>query len=502
MLKSIGFVTFTKIIIQTIGFIITIIVARRFGIGNDIGVYFYAYGIVLTPVVIFNLSARSLVVTELNLHQFKRVDLFSSFVRFLIKFSIISAGIATFLLIFIVELNSYLGFLTLDDDLFKRVVYFLLPMSFILMLSEILTGVFNSKKTFGWPEVTEIIKVLITLLSLVLFSEVMGIFSLVLGSVFGSLVSASLLFCVIKKKYLITKGLTSNISESIVDFKSRFYGLASSNIMIAIQPVIITSYISLIGIHSVSTYSYMVKIVSIPSFILASTIYVAFSHWSDFASKQENEKIKNSSLTVLLAGSIIIGVFLAVFILEGNLIIQILFGDDDYFDYNDFLYLSVVLIVSSLLQFSITTLTRIMQALRMVKHINIYRLVFFLVSLSIIQTSFYFLEGGLDIVVYSLLAINIVMLMYVIILLYIKEVIEIVFVLYIIKVVSITVALALVIPSFVESILGYMIIESKVIRSLFSIFIAVFVYLSILSILFKNTIQEILKNIFKGDHYK
>jgi O-antigen/teichoic acid export membrane protein len=493
MIKSIGMVMSSKLIIQVIGFLITIITAREFGMGDQIGTYFYVYGFVLIPVAIFNLSARSLVITELNFILLSKLDAFSDFIKYLIKFSIIVACFSIVVLILLVELNLHFNFLGMDGGVIRKFSYLLLPVVFLLTLSEIFTGVFNSKRKFGWPEFAEIIKVLVTLASLFLFSESLGVLSLILGSIVGGFISTLLLFTIIKKNYL-TKDSCLDLSEDIKDFKGKIYSLMATNILIALQPFIVISYIALSNGYAVSVYSYAIKIVSIPAFVLSSVIFVVFSHWSNFATKQQNEKITNSALNVLLVGFLLIGIFLILIIFKSDLLILAFFGSENLADYDNFIHVVIMLTISSMFQYAISTLTRIIQAHRMVREVNIYRVVYFLISIFFVYIFHTTLKRGFNGVIESLLVINVVMLGYAAILLYVKRIINMNFIYNLIAMVAFTAILILTISYLIPFIVEFIDFSNdSALKDIFILITSICLYFLISATVWKKRFYFIFK---------
>ena len=493
MIKSIGMVLSSKLMIQVVGFLITIVTAREFGIGEQIGTYFYVYGFVLIPVAIFNLSARSLVVTELNLISLNKSDAFSDFVKYLIKFSIIVSCFSIVALILFVELNLNFYFLEMDGELIRKFSYLMLPVVFLLTLSEIFTGVFNSKRKFGLPEFSEIIKVVVTLASLFFLSGNLGVLSLILGSVVGGLISTLLLFTVIKKKYL-TKDSCLDLSKNIKDFKEKFYSLMVTNTLIALQPFIVISYIALSSGSAVSIYSYAIKIVSIPAFVLSSVIFVVFSYWSNFVTKRQNEKVSNSALNVLLAGFLLIGIFLILIIFKGDLLILALFGSENLGADDSFMYTLVMLTISSMFQYAISTLTRIIQAYRMIREVNIYRMVYFSISIFFLYLFHSILKREFEGVIEAMLVINVLMLGYVVILLYKKSVISMNFIYNLIGMATYTATLVLTIYyliPFVVELINFS--NNDILKDIFILSASIFLYFLISAIVWKERFYFILK---------
>ena len=303
--KGIVLSTGLNIIVKTILFLNTIVIAWYFGTSLDTDLYFYIFSTVTLLAALVNGMDLAVILPEgMLLQEEKGKTAAISFYNFF-GFCYFLLGILIFVVLFFFSVPIYSSISsysssTLAGHSTLLLLSSILPM--LIILSNYFTSVLTTLKYFTAPLIANGIAQLFALGSLIIFHDTFGIVSVLIGMVVGYVLNVTLLlyFMYFKLKWHVgfsAKDITKRVKKNLASVQLGNLATFAFNYGI----IVVLSSLP-IGIYS--AYNYSMQILNVPiNFIVAQAAAVAGIKFNELAAKKlpaEMNRIFLQSIEILL----------------------------------------------------------------------------------------------------------------------------------------------------------------------------------------------------------
>lgn len=328
MLKDSIKVTFLVLIFKIIGFVKQIIVANYFGTSSEMDMYSLAHSIVNQPAAIIAETLMLIIVT-----QFPRIknrtgdEGAEKYISAVVSIVIIIFSVMALLIIMSsgIVSNMIVGEKPfLDYSTFKLFIIFEAPYIVFITIAHVLNSILEVQKKFVLPRVESFVNSVVVIAFVIVFSEMLGGFSLIFAdivSVISYLLLAILAINKIYKIRLINPFKNSDIKETILLMLPLILGNATYRIN-----EIIDSYLasSVPGGASALSYSHVLEqLVTVT--LGTAMVNVMYSYTSTYHAKGQRKLVEESVLNIIKVLLIILLPVSAIAVLGGDEIVSVLF---------------------------------------------------------------------------------------------------------------------------------------------------------------------------------
>lgn len=328
-------VTLLGLVGQGLGFVVTMLVAKKFGANWITDSYYLAFIIPGTFVGIIGGVVKIVFVPVFVEERINNPENVSEIIGSIITAMLIASIVG----VIIVATLSYSNVLSFGQSpearaLTQVLLIELLPLIPLTILSGIFGAVYNSYQQFGLAEVANSVRYAVVVATLVFLSKSFGIHSLVFGHVVGQFFTLLLIGWIVHKKlgldirprFTFNPAFKRMFRMSLLPFLS--YVLAQFN------PLISRLIASFLTVGSISVISYAQKLAVIPTLVIGTGFMgVIVSYWSKSAAEGDEQQLQNSvnrSVSMLL--TILTPIVVGLYILREPLIRLLLqrgaFGDE------------------------------------------------------------------------------------------------------------------------------------------------------------------------------
>ncbi len=283
ILKDTLVTTVLSVIGKGAGFLVPLFVAAWFGVSTETDAFFFAYGLILFLTGIFAPVVESVIVPFIAQIRVKDETEVRTFLGTTLVFAI--GGLLVLSGFFLVILEPLLLALTRfpqeSIELIFRLFLETIPLLVFLVTTSVLSGALNAYKLFVLPAVSPALRMMVTLLTIWVLKNRIGVHSIAMGYVTGEVFRLVLLGSeAVKRKMLVFK-VTIDLKQNFVEFLRVSFYQVIGLVAVAFNPMVDKAMASWLSPGSVSILEYADRVYQIPMTFMSSGLFVVLlSHWS------------------------------------------------------------------------------------------------------------------------------------------------------------------------------------------------------------------------------
>jgi putative peptidoglycan lipid II flippase len=305
MLKNSIIVTGLTILARGLGFLVTVIIASRFGVSTITDAYYIASTIPSVVITVFISSLVSVLVPSFAKWLVSGSDAGRQIFGAYLTVSLVLA-IAITLIIELAAppltslLNNGVPAETLSLSLhLVQVLVLMIPFS---VLVGAFSAALNAQQHFVSPALVPAVDALVSIGVILVGYQSLGIFAAALGVILGEVVSA-LWMAVMVARSGVRVGLTLRIPGEVWHDLRLTLPLVVGALAIQLNPMIDRIMAAfLAGGGNVATFDYADRVLMIPASLLYSGfLVVSLSHWSDMVARNQGQTLRASVQSSLIA---------------------------------------------------------------------------------------------------------------------------------------------------------------------------------------------------------
>jgi putative peptidoglycan lipid II flippase len=301
------------------GLIIPLLIATWFGVSSETDAFLFVYGIAIFITTIFTPSLEKIPVSYIveNLNDREFIGIFVG--RLLVVFGLVVTTLIGFAIYFS---SAMLSMVTAFDPLAIQFIHELIislsPFALLAIWSSIIVSALIAHKKFTSPALSTAPRAAIILLSMYLFRDELGVYSIIVGYILGELFRLSFLVLSSLRARLPTilfKGRLGNRAEGLTRVFS--YQLVAS-IVFGLAMLVDRSMASWLGAGSVSIMHYAERLYFVPyTFLVGGMIPVLLAHWgSEHHDNGDDISMLATSVNFYLAAILTVGAIISLTILN------------------------------------------------------------------------------------------------------------------------------------------------------------------------------------------
>jgi putative peptidoglycan lipid II flippase len=293
--------TVAGIVSQGIGFLLTILIARRFGANTVTDSYYLA---LIVPGVLVGVVSGTIKIVFVPIfieEKAKRPECVDQNVSAAVASLLLLSGVSVVGILALTQTGLLdFGSRESDTDLTRRLIVELLPLVPLAFLFGLFNAVYNSYQRFALAEVAQGLRFLVMIFALLVLAGPLGIHSLVVGSVGGQALATGLLAWVLVRRL----GLSLRPRLSLPPGFRRMVGASlapfGAYVFVQMNPFVARFLAAFLPEGSVTILSYAEKLASLPGLVIGVGFTgVLASYWSKLSAEGQIEELRESLHRVL-----------------------------------------------------------------------------------------------------------------------------------------------------------------------------------------------------------
>jgi putative peptidoglycan lipid II flippase len=288
-------VTLIGSVTQLLGFILTMLIGWRFGVTITADAYYFAMAF---PIFFLNIASGIVKILFIPLFVETRIKNPQN-TKSMIKNITFIFTIGSFAgMLLIAAVSPYIihsSSLQNINPAVRGLILISLPIIPLGALHVLFSGIYNSFQRFAIPECALAIKSILVIAMLLLLSERMGIYSVAIGQVIGSLIVLLVISIVVSLHLKISLWPSWSSMPGV----NRMLWLSilpvTSYILFQLNPMVARFILAQLPAGSVSIFSYAERLAAIPSLIIGTGFTtVILSHWSILSAEGNRKGLQQS----------------------------------------------------------------------------------------------------------------------------------------------------------------------------------------------------------------
>ena len=287
------------IVARSGGMLIPFIIARYFGATNETDSFFLAFSFVFYISNIFAPSLEKLIVPYINEIKEKKI----SPNHFINKIGLsISVVILILIFILLMLINPIMDLFTNNvqlNNLTFNYIKYIFPLIIIILWSSLFSGVLNAFKMFSVPAISPLFRFICVLFIIILFKDVLGLYSVIIGFIIGELLRLIILMIKMNKSIGYKFSFNKIFDKDTVSFYKVGSFQIYTSLIYGILTILDRLIAARIGEGSITLYHYVERIYFIPySLFTLGMVPVLLSYWGQeyYNNSSDNKKELISSL--------------------------------------------------------------------------------------------------------------------------------------------------------------------------------------------------------------
>ena len=304
---------------RSTGFLIPFFIAAWFGAGRETDVFFFVYGLVLLATTVFGDAVGEVLIPFLTEIREKGEGV-SIYVG---RLMVLGGGLVALVVLLLylvarVSLPLVLKFSPGQMALLFRLLLEMAPLVVLVSWVNVLMAALNSAKRFSLPAISLSFRSVVTLLTMYLFKDRLGVHSIVLGYVAGEGVRLVVMLSRVAalEGFPISRD-SFHWDPSLLRFLSVAFFRSGAMILNHVNQTVDKAMASWLVVGSVSVLHYAGRLTMIPILFLTSGTMIPFvSHWSERFTREGLSRLKRdvrkAAIVMALAASVV-ALLLALF---------------------------------------------------------------------------------------------------------------------------------------------------------------------------------------------
>ncbi|MCX6218965.1 lipid II flippase MurJ [Spirosoma sp.] len=305
-----------SLVSNSLGFLIPVYIGYKYKISSETDNFFLSYSILTFISTIFSFAVRGVSIPFLK-EKLNDTNVFNEFVSTVYFYSIKYVGGLSVLVLcatltsLLISGNSTFYYLSIG-----------VPIILLTTINSFFYGIFNSVDKFYIAESTPLIRAVVVLIMIFLFSETFGIGAVIIGYSLGEFAKFIQLYYVLNSKLSITLSLKNRDFSVIRTFVKEGSNQIISTTLVSINPLVDRLVASFLIVGSISIIDYGDKIFVIFNVLLNSFLTLILSKWSNEAIKNKFDlsKLEKIIKVVFFAA---VSALIVIFIVKHELISRI-----------------------------------------------------------------------------------------------------------------------------------------------------------------------------------
>src|SRR6266700_5610822 len=264
------------LLIRVMGMLNQVIVSAHFGAGAAMDAYFVA---ILLPITIAQLAVgaieNSVIPAYARIRTKGTKEQASALLSTLLNLLLIGASLLTLLMFIFRRQMIFLSAPALDPTRLQLAVDltpFILPVLLLMIVIGFLECIFNTEGQFGWPAYAGILVPVTTAILVLVLSKSLGIVMLCVGMVVGLFLQLCVFIVGVKRAKLVYRPIIDLHHPELVPILVAAWPALLGSIIILLSPLVDQVFASFLPIGSISALSYALKLISVPTGVIAMSV--------------------------------------------------------------------------------------------------------------------------------------------------------------------------------------------------------------------------------------